>query len=65
MNEVQPNNQNTELSIIGTYEFMGETIAIYNTPEDPLFLAKDVAEWIEHSRASEMVKSVDNEEKLM
>lgn len=65
MNEVQPNNQNTELSIIGTYEFMGETIAIYNTPEDPLFLAKDVAEWIEHSRASEMVKSVDNEEKLI
>ncbi|WP_253262796.1 BRO-N domain-containing protein [Bacillus cereus] len=31
--------------------------------EEPLFLANDVAEWIEHSNLTMMMKSVDNEEK--
>ncbi len=38
---------------------------IYGTAEEPLFLAKDIAEILEHSRASEMLKSVDDDEKLM
>lgn len=33
--------------------------------EDPLFLAKDVAEWIEHSNLTMMLKSVDEDEKLV
>lgn len=38
---------------------------IYGTVEEPLFLARDIAEILEHSRASEMLKSVDDDEKLM
>ena len=33
--------------------------------EEPLFLAKDVAEWIGHSQVSKMLDAVDDEEKLM
>lgn len=31
-------------------------LRIYGTTEQPLFLARDVAEWIEHSNASMMFK---------
>lgn len=37
---------------------------MYGTFDDPLFLAKDVAEWIEHSNPTEMVRGVDEDEKL-
>ena len=37
---------------------------MYGTVEEPLFLAKDVAEWIEHSDVHKMVASVDEDEKL-
>ncbi|MBJ7963798.1 BRO-N domain-containing protein [Bacillus cereus] len=33
--------------------------------ENPLFLAKDVAEWIDHSNPTMMLKSVDEDEKLV
>lgn len=33
--------------------------------DEPLFLAKDVAEWIEHTQPSKMVETVDEDEKLM
>ena len=32
--------------------------------ENPLFLAKDVAEMIEHSNASKMLNTVDEDEKI-
>ena len=32
---------------------------------NPLFLAKDVAEWIEHSQADVMIKNVDEDEKVL
>ena len=37
---------------------------MYGTPEEPLFLAKDVATWIEHTDVSNMVQCVDEDEKL-
>ena len=37
---------------------------MYGTPEEPLFLAKDVAEWIDHSKPSVMIESVDDDEKV-
>lgn len=43
---------------------MGKTFNVYGTVEDPLFRAKDVADWIEHSNVSAMVQSVDEDEKL-
>lgn len=43
---------------------MGKTFNVYGTVEEPLFRAKDVADWIEHSNVSAMVQSVDEDEKL-
>ena len=42
---------------------MGKTFNVYGTVEEPLFRAKDVADWIEHSNVSAMVQSIDEDEK--
>lgn len=46
-------------------EVLGRSFKVYGTVEEPLFLAKDVAEWIEHSNLTMMLKSVDGDEKLV
>ncbi len=43
-------------------EVLGRGFKVYGTVEEPLFLAKDVAEWIDHSNVTMMVKSADKEE---
>lgn len=53
------------IQIVKTQQVANKTLTVYGTEEKPLFLAKEVAEWIEHSRASEMLKSIDEDEKLM
>lgn len=53
-----------EMTIINKSTFLGKEIDVYGTAENPLFLAKDVAEWIEHSDVSMMVKSIDECEKV-
>ena len=42
---------------------MGKTFNVYGTVEGPLFKAKDVADWIEISNVSQMLQSVDEDEK--
>lgn len=54
-----------ELQIIYTQEVLGKDFHIYGTVEEPLFLAKDVAHWIEHSDVSMMLRKVDEDEKLI
>ena len=54
-----------EVKLVSTKQVLGKELNIYGSIDEPLFLAKDVAEWIEHSRASEMLKCVDEDEKLM
>lgn len=44
---------------------MGKDFTVYGDINNPLFLAKDVADWIEHSDVSKMIKAVDDDEKLM
>lgn len=56
---------NEVLTVIQETEILGKKIKVYNNIETPLFLASDVAEWIEHSQTSKMVKSVDDDEKMM
>lgn len=53
-----------ELSIISKSTFLGKEIDVYGTVENPLFLAKDVAGWIEHSDAHKLVEGIDEDEKL-
>ena len=42
---------------------IGKTFNVYGTVEEPLFRAKDVADWIEISNVSQMLQSVDEDEK--
>lgn len=62
---------NTEIQIIEKQEILGRQVNVYGSFENPLFLAKDVAEWIEYTRTNEkydvskMLKGVDEDEKLV
>lgn len=52
-----------ELKVISRHEVLGKNFRIYGTVAEPLFLAKDVASWIEHSDVSTMIRNVDEDEK--
>ena len=53
------------LPVIGDFEILNsKTLTIYGDKDNPLFLAKDVAEWIEHSNSRMMLKTVDEDEKV-
>ena len=53
-----------ELKVLNEQEVLGKQFRVYGTAEEPLFMAKDVAEWIEHSKPSIMIESVDDDEKV-
>ena len=53
-----------ELKVFDERELLGKEFKIYGTVEQPLFLAKDVADWIEHSNITKMLNAVDDEEKV-
>lgn len=60
-----------ELRVIKEQVILGNDFKIYGSIENPLFLAKDVAEWIDYSKTSQgyynvskMLMTVDDEEKL-
>ncbi|MGX9756224.1 phage antirepressor [Clostridioides difficile] len=59
------------LQTIKEQELFGKEFRVYGTLENPLFLAKDVAEWIDYSKTSEgyyntskMLMSIDEDEKV-
>jgi anti-repressor protein len=54
----------SNLQIIDRRELLGQDFKIYGDEETPLFLARDVANWIEHSNPTEMVRTIDDSEKL-
>lgn len=58
-------NNETVLAVVRETEILGKAIKMYGGIESPLFLASDVSDWIEHSQTSKLVKSVDDDEKLM
>ncbi len=58
------------LEVINEQEILGKQFRMYGTVEQPLFLAKDVAAWIEYSKDSKgnynvstMLSKVDDDEK--
>lgn len=68
---MKDSNQQTALShetgrieVISRSTLLGKEIDIYGSSENPLFRAKDVAEWIEYSDVSTLLRVVDDEEKL-
>lgn len=54
-----------DLKVIEQQDVLGRDLKIYGDIDNPLFLAKEVAEWIEHSDVSTMLRSVDENEKLV
>lgn len=59
--------------MIHEQEILGRTFRVYGTKEEPLMLAKDVAEWIDYSwtnskktarKTGQMLATVDDDEKL-
>lgn len=56
-----------ELKVLNEQEVLGKQFRVFGTAEEPLFLAKDVAEWIEYSvsNVSKMLAAVDDEEKTI
>lgn len=55
-------SETTELKVIDDRIVLGKNFRIFGTFEEPLFLAKDVAEWIEHSNVTVMLQAVDDSE---
>lgn len=55
------------VNVIKEQELLGKNIKVYGTVENPLFLAKDVAEWISYDMSSinKMLATVDDDEKLL
>ena len=54
------------LQVIEQREILGKPLTMYGDFEDPLFLAKEVANWIDYSESnvSKLVAMVDEEEKV-
>lgn len=53
-----------KLMIFEERKVLGKDFKIYGTKENPLFLARDVANWIEHSHITKMLNNIDEEEKI-
>lgn len=52
-----------KLKIIQQQQILGKPLTLYGNFENPLFLAKEVAEWITHSNVSMMLQAIDDDEK--
>ena len=64
-------NDTRNLTVISRQNVLEKDFTVYGSVENPLFLAKDVAEWIDYAKTSEgfynvsmMLKSIDDDEKL-
>ena len=59
------NNMN-EIQVLQKTTLLGKELTVYGSAENPLFLAKDVAEWIEFdiNQVGKMLQTVDDDEKL-
>ena len=53
-----------EIALLKKCDFLGKTLSVYGTTVEPLFLAKEVAEWLEHSDTHKLVANVDDDEKV-
>lgn len=56
---------NKDLQAIKNEMILGKEFCIYGDKDNPLFLAKDVAEMIEHSNVSKMLSNIDEDEKQL
>lgn len=52
-----------QIAIIDQRKLLGNNFCVYGDLENPLFLAKDVAEWIGHANTSKMLANLDDSDK--
>jgi len=50
---------NNQIEVIASRNISGRTVQVYGTLDDPLFLAKEVAGWIEHTDPSKMIQGLE------
>ena len=55
--------QNEVLEVVQETKILGKEIKLYGSIESPLFMASEVAEWIEHSNPTMMLRKIDDSEK--
>ncbi len=55
----------TDLQLVDERIVLGKEFKMYGTITSPLFLARDVARWIEHSNVTVMLRNLDNAEKVV
>lgn len=55
-----------EIQVLQRTTLLGKELTVYGNAENPLFLARDVAEWIEFdiNQVGKMLQTVDDDEKL-
>jgi len=56
--------QSNQITVFKQQQVLAKNFRVFGSIDEPLFLAKDVAEWIEHSDVSTMIRSVDDDEKV-
>lgn len=56
---------NDDLEVIEQRDVLGKDFKIYGDIDNPMFLAKAVAEWIEHRDVTSMLRTVSEDEKLI
>ncbi|KAF0226151.1 MAG: hypothetical protein FD179_982 [Erysipelotrichaceae bacterium] len=54
----------SQIAVFKQQRLLSKDFRVFGSIEDPLFLARDVAEWIEHSDVSTMIRTVDDDEKV-
>ena len=51
-----------ELKIIKEQKVLGRNFVVYGSVENPLFKAKDIAEWLDLTNVTDMISRVDSDE---
>ena len=54
-----------KITVIDSEVICNQQVNVYGTRENPLFLAKDVANWLGHSNPSRMLSKIDEDEKMI
>ena len=54
-----------QIEVLKQTELLGQQFEVYGTAQEPLFLAKEIAKVIKHSDVSTMMRTVDDDEKLI
>jgi prophage antirepressor-like protein len=58
-------NKTNSVELLKQTNFLGKTLSVFGTVVNPIFLAKEVADWLEHSNSRMMLQSIDEDEKVV